>query len=50
MARSVDYETMPDEELEQAIEQAQAVLAQRLQTRIEQLRRLDPAGPEKRRL
>jgi len=35
-----DVENMPDEELEQLIEQAQAALAGRLHTRIEELRSL----------
>ena len=37
---ALDLESLPDEELEQLIEQAQAVLSVRLQTRIEQLRSL----------
>jgi len=40
MARSVDFETMSDEELKQAVEQAQSILAQRLHSRIEELRSL----------
>ena len=35
-----DLETMPDEKLEQLIEAAQAVLAKRVQSRIEELRLL----------
>ena len=35
-----DLESLPDEELEQLIEKAQAVLAQRLHSRIEELRLL----------